>query len=103
MAFDGSEAENFPLETAAKWTKNYREANPAGLKAHFFGKIILKDILNQEGCVGIRVYYAIDDNGVQQMIMVGADAHENDLFEGIVAEVSKPCPPYCPNGSPLNK
>jgi len=103
MAFDGSEAEEFPLATAAEWTKNYRDAHPDGLKAHFFGKDILNDILAQPNCVGIRVYYALDRDGVQQMIMVGADANENDLYDGIIAEVSRPCPPYCPTGSPLNK
>ncbi len=103
MAFTGDEAEQFPLATAAEWTGNYRAANPEGLKAHFFGRTILNDILDQPNCVGIRVYYALDGNGVQQMIMVGADANENDLYEGIIAEVSKPCPPFCPTGSPLNK
>lgn len=101
MSFTGNEAEKFPLETAAEWTANYRSANPNDIKAHFFGKNILNEILAQPGCVGIRVYHALDSAGVKQMIMVGADKYENDLFNGIVAEVSKPCPPYCPNGSPL--
>jgi hypothetical protein len=33
--------------------------------------------------------------------MVGADKDENDMYNGIVAEVSYPCPPFCPKGSPL--
>ena len=101
MAFTGNEAEQFPLDTAAAWTANYRAANPRKIKAHFFGSVIIKQILAQTGCVGIRCYYALDGNGVQQMIMVGADKDENDLFNGIIAEVSSPCPPYCPTGSPL--
>ena len=36
MAFTGDEAEEFPLELAAKWTKNYREKNPKQPLAHFF-------------------------------------------------------------------
>lgn len=101
MSFTGEEAEEFSLTTAAEWTANYRSANPDGRNAHFFGKVILERILAQTGCVGIRVYYALDSDGKQQMIMVGADANENDLHNGIVAEVSRPCPPYCPSGSPL--
>lgn len=101
MSFTGDEAERFPLATAADWTANFRNANPEGTKAHFFGINILKDILAQEGCVGIRVYYALDGEGNRQMIMVGADANENDLYNGIIAELSKPCPPYCGGGSPL--
>jgi hypothetical protein len=102
MAFTGNEAEKFPLETAAEWTANYRKKNPNGIKAHFFGMNIINEILAQDGCVGIRCYYALDDNGVQQMIIVGADKDENDLYNGIIAEKSLPCPTYCPTSSPLN-
>ena len=101
MAFTGNEAERFPLETAASWTANYRKLNPNGIKAHFFGTNIIKDILAQEGCVGIRCYYALDERGVQQMIMVGADKDENDLYNGVIAEIAAPCPPYCGVNSPL--
>ena len=102
MAFTGKEAEEFPLDTAAEWTANYRKANPNGIKAHFFGKDIIQRILDQDGCVGIRCYYALDEKGVQQMIIVGADKDENDLYNGIIAEKSLPCPTYCPKSSPLN-
>ena len=102
MAFTGKEAEEFPLDTAAEWTENYRKANPSGIKAHFFGRDIIQRILDQDSCVGIRCYYALDEKGVQQMIIVGADKDENDLYNGIVAEKSLPCPTYCPTGSPLN-
>ena len=102
MAFTGKEAEEFPLDTAAEWTANYRKANPNGIKAHFFGRDIIQRILDQDGCVGIRCYYALDEKGVQQMIIVGADKDENDLYNGIIAEKSLPCPTYCPKSSPLN-
>ena len=95
MAFNGDEAGAFSLKTASIWTKNYRTANPNGIKAHFFGKVILEQILAQTGCVGIRMFYALDDNGVQQMIIVGTDANENDLINGIIGEMSVPCPNNC--------
>lgn len=102
MAFNGSEAEKFPLEEAAKWTKRFRNTVPEGSTiAHFFGRDILLEILAQEGCMGIRFYYALDEENKRQLIAVGADANENDMFNGIIAEKSYPCPPYCPNGSPL--
>jgi len=91
------------VDEAAAWTQNYRNANPEGIKAHFFGRKILEDILKQGNCVGIRMYYALDASGVQQLVIVGADANENDLHTGIVAERSKPCPTSCDNSlSPLN-
>jgi len=102
MAFTGDEGEKFPLETAAEWTANYRKNNPNGIKAHFFGMNIINEILAQDGCVGIRSYYALDDNGVQQLIMVGVDKDENDLYTGIIAEVSIKCPPFCSTPNPLS-
>jgi hypothetical protein len=103
MAFTGDEGEKFPLETAAEWTANYRKNNPNGIKAHFFGMNIINEILAQEGCVGIRSYYALDDSGVQQLIMVGVDKDENDLYEGIIGEKSVICPPYCSTTNPLTE
>lgn len=104
MAFTGNEAEEFPLETAAEWTKNYRETiNPGDVHAHFFGKNIIQKILDQEGCMGIRIYYALDESGKKQLIIVGADAEENDIYNGVIAERSYTCPPFCATNSPLNE
>lgn len=103
MAFNGKEGEVFPLATASDWTKNYRDANPEDVtKAHFFGKDVLNAILNQTGCMGIRMYYALDENGAKQIILVGADANENDMYQGVIAERSLPCPAYCSAANPLN-
>lgn len=103
MAFTGNEAEQFPLETAAEWTANYRAGAASGATlAHFFGKNIILQILDQERCMGIRIYYAKDENGKKQLIIVGADAEENDLYEGIIAERSVLCPPICSTPNPLN-
>jgi hypothetical protein len=54
----GKEGEEFDLELAASWTKNYRHKHPGETVSHFFGKEILQKILAQEGCQGIRFYHA---------------------------------------------
>lgn len=102
MAFTGNEAEQIPLPLACSWTANFRKDCPNQTKAHFFGKVILQAILNQEGCVGIRAYNAIDDDGKRQLVLVGVDATEKDMVTGIIAERSIPCPPFCDTTSPLN-
>ncbi len=104
MAFTGNEAEEFPLGTAAEWTKNYRDTIEKGdTIAHFFGRNIIEQILAQEGCMGIRIYYALDENGKKQLIIVGADAHENDQYQQTIAERSLNCPPFnCSSENPLN-
>lgn len=102
MAFNGSEGEQINLQTAAAWTANYRQTG-AVIRAHFFGRDILEDILEQDGCMGIRIYYALDDNGTRQLILVGANADEGDMYEGVVADIGGLCPPNCTsNASPLN-
>ena len=102
MTFIGTEGESITLAQAAEMTENYRDENPKGLKAHFLGKDIIKDILRQANCVGIRIYYGIDANNVQQLILVGADGEENDQTSGIIADVSKLCPPFCGEANDLN-
>ena len=103
MAFTGKEAEEFPLDTAAEWTANYRNANPGAVKAHFIGRDLINKMLEQDGCMGLRIYYALDENGNKQLIIVGADQEENDLYNGIIAEKLIKCPPNCPKDSPLNE
>jgi hypothetical protein len=103
MEFTGNESEQITLATAAEWTKNYRSTIPSGeTLGHFFGMNMINSILAQTGVVGIRMYYALDNNGAKQLIMVGTDANQNDLYEGIIADKSTSCPPFCGGGNPLN-
>ena len=99
--YDGTEGAAIDLKLAAKWTANYRKENPSPgeIRAHMFGKDIIKQIQTQKGCVGIRMYYALNDAGVKQLILVGVDSEGRDMEEGIVADVSKICPPDCGSGT----
>ena len=104
MPFNGSEGEAIPLRTAEAYTAKYRENNPGAVLGHFFGKDILKEILAQEGCMGIRFYYGEDQGDAKVLVLSGADAEENDqLGEGrIVADVSLPVPPFGGQPNVLN-
>ncbi len=104
MAFNGTEGAPIALATAATWTANYRSTiAPTETRAHFFGRDILEKILQQEDCMGIRIYYALNDEGEKQLILVGADANENDQTSGTIADFSNPCPHLCDSAaSPLN-
>lgn len=103
MSFTGREGEAITLQTATQWAANYRNSAPSGaIHSHFFGRDIINTILNQSGCVGIRAYYAIDDKGIQQILLVGVNANQEDLYNGTIADRSILCPPYCPTNSPLN-
>ena len=104
--FDGSEGTAIELAQAVSWTKNYRskaetDAEGVLIKAHFFGREILGRLLEQKGCMGIRMYYARDEKGQKQLVLVGADAAGNDIEE-LVVDGSKMCPPDCSTGGELN-
>lgn len=104
--FNGTEGSAIELEQAAAWTANYRkeaiaDASGTVTKAHFYGREILQKLLDQEGCMGIRMYYARDENGQKQLVLVGADAEGNDM-QGMVVDTGKICPPDCDTGGNLN-
>jgi hypothetical protein len=102
MSFTGNEDHSISLQDAVALTSRYQQRNPNAVKAEFFGRDAIKAILDQEGCVGIRIYYGLDENGKNHLVLVGADADENDLHEGVLAERAQQCPPICPtNNSPL--
>jgi len=100
MAFDGTEGGAITVRLGGTMTANYRTNNPGQRLGHFFGKDILNQILDQNGCMGIRMYYAEDDDGNKELVIVGADAEENDMLD-LVADISCPCPP-CGDSNALN-
>lgn len=103
MSFEGNEGKVVSLHEAAVWTANYRKSIKSGETiAHFIGKNKLIELLEQENCVGVRIYYGLDENGEKNLVFVGADQNENDLIENIILEFTKKCPPYCSDKNPLN-
>ncbi len=103
MAFTGREDHSITLEDAAKLTRNYREsAGAEAIKAGFFGKDTLQRIIDQDGCAGIRIYYGKEDDDTPQLVLVGADADENDIIRGVIAQRQIPCPPFCGKDNELN-
>jgi hypothetical protein len=102
MPFTGNENHWISLEEAAKLTRNYREAAGSGaILGGFFGKNAILDILNQSGCVGLRIYYGQSDDDKSRFVLTGVNSDEDDLYEGHLAEISIDCPPHCPKANPL--
>ena len=79
MAFNGNEGTYITLTQANAWTTSYRNANPNAVKAHFYGKTKLQEMLNQTNCVGLRFYRAIDDTGAAQLVVVGVLADQTEI------------------------
>ena len=105
MSFTGNEGQSITLAVASDLTENYRNANDNAtglILGHFIGINKINLILAQEGCVGIRTYYAIDEGGKKAIVMVGVDADENDLDAGVILDRSVNCPPSCGVANDLN-
>ena len=104
MSFNGNEGEFVTLNDASRWTANYRNTiQPGDTIAEFQGKDKLLELLNQEGCVGIRFYYAINDEGNKILVLVGADCDENDMENGLLLNDALLCPPNCSRPNRLNR
>jgi hypothetical protein len=103
MSFNGKEGSYVTLREASSWTANYRATIASGdILSQFVGAEKIKAILDQSDCVGIRIYYGIDDDGKKNLILVGANANENDMEDGILVEKLLRCPPECPQTNSLN-
>lgn len=104
MAFTGTEDQMIPLSDASTLTKNYRNtlASPAETIAHYVSKTTLLALLNQETCVGVRIYYALDASGKKQLVLVGVNSSQNDLYTGLIADKTICCPMDCGTSNPLN-
>ena len=103
MAFNGFESSAIDPNIAAEWTRNYRIAHPGEQECQFFGQHILRAILDQPGCKGIRFYYGTNDSE-PQLLAVGANNDENDQLgdQFIVADDTVKGPPRCGQPNILN-
>jgi hypothetical protein len=106
------------LTVAADMTSTYRSEKENILSSSFQGQNILPvcetfdrgqidDILAQNGCVSLRIYYGMDSNSKVHAILVGADSNDADIIfpgtdDSLVAEDGARCPTQCPPSSDLN-
>ncbi len=103
MSYTGQEDHSISLAEAAAMTKRFRDTiSPGQIIAHYFGGAAITEILQQTGCVGIRIYYGLNDSGKKQLIVTGVDSSGNDLYQGKLAERSVTCPIDCSSANPLN-
>jgi hypothetical protein len=90
------------LTTASGMTATFRKNFPNVTTAVHYTSNVYKDILSQKGCVGIRIYNAVDESGNMTNVLVGVDAKGNDLYNGKIYDDGERCPPICSINNPLN-
>lgn len=101
--------EDVGYEKGAKMIKTNYDQNPDDVLAHFMGRDIIEAILAQPGVAGIRMFYAVNELGLRQLVLTGADENGKNILnystvgddgeivknKGIVASGARSCPPYC--------
>jgi hypothetical protein len=90
------------LADAAALTKSCRTARLGEEKAGAFHRDQVLELLNQPGCVGLRIYYGRQADGKPALVLTGVDKADNDITGGTILERHLPCPPYCGDDNALN-
>jgi hypothetical protein len=63
-------------------------------------KTNLLTLLNQEGCTGVRIYNALNDDGKITFVLVGVNSNNEDLTDYILDKTDL-CQNNCSNDSSL--
>ncbi|MBR9921844.1 MAG: hypothetical protein GYB31_13470 [Bacteroidetes bacterium] len=100
--FTGNEGSIISKTAAKNLTANFQSDFPNERKGYFYGKSKLLAILNQDGCVGIRIYFGKEDEEGEetkpiQLILVGTDEDGDDQSGSshTILEFGTPCPSDC--------
>ena len=67
-----------------------------------FSAEAFRKLLDQPGCVSVRIYYGMKEDLKICAILVGVDAQDRDMVgilkqaeEDVIVELGKTCPPFC--------
>ncbi len=112
------------LATAAEMTRTFRANRESILQPAYqglnllpicetFDREAIDQLLVQDGCSGVRIYYGMDENMLLHAVVVGVDADGEDMVnnsvsaslaadDDVILENGGRCPDICPGGSPLN-
>ncbi|KXH84895.1 hypothetical protein [Chryseobacterium kwangjuense] len=104
MKLDINTGEVISLDEAIKFTNSFQEQNPLQPKSFSVGAEKIKAILQQDNCIGVRIYNGYDmDTAHVNLVLVGVNKDGEDITDGVIVERLSPCPPDCPKDSPLIK
>jgi hypothetical protein len=103
--FTGNEDHTIAISSAKAMMTAFQENNPFDTYAWYFSRKAVEQLLEQEGCVGIRIYGGLKEDGKFSPVMFGVNAHGSDiktrgLSKALIDSVGPmefvlPCPPYC--------
>jgi hypothetical protein len=74
-------------------------------KCETFDKAHIDEIFAQHDCVGLRVYYSMDNSYKLHAMLVGVDSNDADILmkgDEKILDNAQRCPMVCPPASDLN-
>jgi hypothetical protein len=78
--------EEISHQLGAEFVKAYHERNPNDTYSYHIGRNIIDQILAQPGCVGLRFYNALNEEGQKTLVYVGIDASGLDIVKRTVVQ-----------------
>lgn len=105
MRIDENTGSIITLEKAQNLARAFNEKYTDETISSFIGANNVKRILEQEGCVGLRIYNGFSNETQKiSLIIIGVDKDEKELVEeGIIYDQLLICPPMCPLDSKILK
>lgn len=104
MKLDENTGGSISLEEAKEFVTAFRTLYPEEVKAFYVGSNQVKKVLEQENCMGLRMYNGYDEKEKRlNIVIVGVDVNEKDMTDGVILDKSLPCPSYCDISSALMK
>lgn len=102
MNLDENSGSPISLEEAKNYVSEFRKKFPNEVKAFYVGVNQVMKVLDQENCMGIRIYngYDTEENRLN-IVIVGVDKYEKDMTDGVILDKTYPCPSYCDTTSEL--
>ncbi len=76
--------EEISHELAGDMIKTYQQTYPDAFTSVMIGRNIIDQILAQPGCVGMRFYSALNEQGQKTLVYVGVDASGKDIVKKVV-------------------
>ena len=93
-------------QEAKDLARSFESRFPNEITSSFIGSANLEALLNQNDCIGIRIYNGYDEIAEKiSLIMVGVDSKEKDIINNrLIYDQMATCPPMCPvDGLLINK
>ncbi|MFD2891722.1 hypothetical protein ACFS5J_06830 [Flavobacterium chuncheonense] len=103
MAVTPNSGAQISLTEAETLVDDFKAKFPSEIKASFIGIENVQNLLKQDGCIGIRMYYGYDNDAERlSPVFVGVNSDGEDMID-LIMDRSVPCPPDCDANSPLNR